>query len=237
MFSSFSWTDFGLNELLIISFNLGNFLAVVAFAVRGAITLRALAVIGAAMQTAFYLFIADAPIYYGAFWKILTCVVATAIILLILRERMGRRFDVEVRPFVQSLRLLRPGQVEKLIKLADKRLHEEQRCIISQGARPDELYYLLTGSASVKKDGVPLRVQAGTFLGEIAFVSGGVATADVLIEPGSHYLAWPVDRLTKLLSKDEQIDIALRGLINHDLARKIAAQPIVEQQAVSVPKV
>lgn len=226
MLESFSWTNFGLNEFLIIVFNLGNILGVLAFAVRGAIALRVLAVIGAAMQIAFYLFIADTPIYYGVFWKAVTCVVAMVIILLILRERVGRKFEAEVRPFAQSLRLLNPGQVEKLIKLATKRVHEDQRCILSQGTRPDELYYLLTGTASVQKDGVPLTVDAGAFLGEIAFVSGGVATADVLIEPGSHYLAWPVARLSQLLAKDDQIDIALRGLINHDLARKIAAQPI-----------
>lgn len=226
MLESFSWTNFGLNEFLIIVFNLGNILGVLAFAVRGAIALRVLAVIGAAMQIAFYLFIADTPIYYGVFWKAVTCVVAMVIILLILRERVGRKFEAEVRPFAQSLRLLNPGQVEKLIKLATKRVHEDQRCILSQGKRPDELFYLLTGTASVQKDGVPLTVEAGAFLGEIAFVSGGEATADVLIEPGSHYLAWPVARLSQLLAKDDQIDIALRGLINHDLARKIAAQPI-----------
>lgn len=230
MLESFSWANFGLNEILIISFNLGNILAVLAFAVRGAIALRVLAVVGAAMQIAFYLFVADTPIYYGAFWKIVTCVVAITIILLILRERVGRQFEVEVRPFAQSLRLLNPGQVEKLIRVADRRVHEDQRCIISQGGKLDELYYLLTGAAIVQKDGVPLQVGAGTFLGEIAFVSSGSATADVLIEPGSHYLAWPVDRLSRLLEKDDQIDIALRGLINHDLARKISAQPIQKTQ-------
>lgn len=234
MFASFSWANFGLNEILILSFNLGNLLAVLAFAVRGAITLRALAVIGAAMQALFYFYIADAPIYYGAFWKIVTCVVAMAIILLILRERIGRQFAAEVRPFAQSLRLLNPGQVEKLIRLADKRVHEDERCILRQGEKPEELYYLMTGSASVQKNGVSLTVQAGAFLGEIAFVSGGVATADVLIEPSSHYLAWSVDRLNKLLAKDDQIDIALRGLINHDLARKISAQPIQKIQTESV---
>lgn len=225
MLESFSWADFGLNEILIISFNLGNILAVLAFAVRGAIALRVLAVIGAAMQIAFYLFIADTPIYYGVFWKAVTCVVAMVIILLILRERVGRQFETEVRPFAHSLRFLNPGQVEKLIKLATRRVHDDQRCIISQGAKLDELFYLLTGAASVQKDGVPLTIDAGTFLGEIAFISGGAATADVLIEPGSHYLAWPVTRLSQLLAKDDQIDIALRGLINHDLAMKIAAQP------------
>jgi UDP-N-acetylmuramyl tripeptide synthase len=38
----FNWADPGLPEVLIVLFNLGNFLAVVAFAVRGPVTLRML---------------------------------------------------------------------------------------------------------------------------------------------------------------------------------------------------
>lgn len=227
--AEFNWSDFGTTEFLVVCFNLGNLLAVIAFMVRGAVTLRMLTVIGAVLQALFYAFVAQDIITYGLFWKSLTALIAFSVVLFILRERMGRKFAPEVRPFAQSLRLLNPGQVEKLIKLADRRVHEDQRCILSQGAKPENLYYLLTGSASVQKDGVSLRVEAGTFLGEIAFVGGVSATADVVIDPGSHYLAWPVDRLTRLLKKEDQIDIALRGLINHDLARKISAQPLQKQ--------
>lgn len=229
----FNWSEPGLTEFLIVCFNLGNFLAVVAFMVRGAIALRVITVIGALLQALFYAFVATETITYGLFWKSLTALIAFSVVLLILRERMGRKFAPEVRSFAQSLRLLRPGQIEKLLKLADHRVHDDERCIISQNARPDELYYLLTGSASVQKDGIPLTVEGGTFLGEIAFVSGSVATADVLISPGSHYLAWPVDQLNRLLERDDQIDIALRGLINHDLARKIAAQPLAKPSVVT----
>jgi CRP-like cAMP-binding protein len=227
----FNWSDPGAIEFLIICFNVGNFLAVVAFMVRGAISLRMLTVIGALLQALFYAFVAQDIITYGLFWKSLTAVIAFAVVLVIVRERMGRQFAPELRGLAQELRLLNPGQIEKLFRVGDIRVADGERCIISQGARPDELFYLLEGSATVLKDGRPIAVEAGTFLGEIAFVGGGNATADVLVTAGSRYVAWPVDRLNALLAKDDQIDIALRGLINHDLARKVAAQP------VSAPKV
>jgi hypothetical protein len=70
-------------------------------------------------------------------------------------------------------------------------------------------------------------VQPGTFLGEIAFVSGGNATADVLLAPGvSRYYRLAGRAAQALLLRDDQIDITLRGLINHDLAHKVAASPL-----------
>jgi hypothetical protein len=222
----FNWSEPGLTEFLVVCFNLGNLLAVIAFMVRGAISLRMLTVVGALLQALFYAFVAQDIITYGLFWKSLTAVIAFAVVLVIVRERMGRQFPAELRGLAQELRLLNPGQIEKLFKVGDLRVAEMERCIISQGARPDELFYLLDGKATVLKDGRPIFVEAATFLGEIAFVSGGVATADVLLAPGSRYMAWPVDRLSRLLAKDDQIDIALRGLINHDLARKVSAQPV-----------
>ena len=217
-----NWAAPGLSEFLILCFNLGNLFAVLAFAVRGAVTLRALAVAGALLQCLFYLYIETGPIVYGVFWKLVTAAVAAAFILVLLRERMGRQFAPELRGLAQALSLLNPGQIERLLRVGDVRTTADERCILSQGARPSELFYLLAGSASVLKGGQSIPVGPGTFLGEIAFINQGVATADVLLAPGSQYIAWPTDRLRDLLRREDQIDIALRGLINHDLARKVA---------------
>lgn len=218
-----NWADPGLPEVLVVLFNLGNFLAVAAFAVRGPVTLRMLTVIGALLQCLFYLYVAGGPVLYGVFWKSLTAAVAFGFVLVILRERMGRQFAPELRGLAQELNLLNPGQIERLFKIGDVRVAEVERCIIREGVKPDELVYLLEGKATVLRDARSIQVQPGTFLGEIAFVSGGNATADVLLAPGSRYIAWPVDRLGALLTRDDQIDITLRGLINHDLARKLSA--------------
>lgn len=220
-----NWTEPGVSELLVVCFNLGNFLAVTAFLARGAITLRMLTVVGALLQVLFYAFIAPEIITDGLFWKSLTALIAFAVVVAIVRERRGRQFPPALRGLAQELNLLNPGQIEKLFNVGELRNTDQERCVISQGARPDELFYLLEGKATVLKDGRPIIVQSGTFLGEIAFVSGGPATADVLLAPSSQYMAWSVTRLNALLGKDDQIDIALRGLINHDLARKVAAQP------------
>jgi CRP-like cAMP-binding protein len=230
----FNWSEPGVTEFLVICFNLGNFLAVTAFLVRGAITLRMLTVVGALLQALFYAFVAQDIITYGLFWKSLTAVIAFAVVLVIVRERMGRQFASELRPLAKELQLLNPGQIEKLFRVGEVRVAEAERCILSRGTQPDELFYLLEGKATVIKDGRPIDVLPGAFLGEIAFVSDGVATADVLIAPGSTYLAWRIGPLKALLAREDQIDIALRGLINHDLARKVSAQPVAAARAPDV---
>ncbi len=226
MFAQFNWSQPGLDEFLIILFNLGNTLAVVAFVVRGPIMLRVLAVIGTTMQAFYYGFISTGPIGHGVFWKTVMAVSATAFMIILIRERMGRPFAPELRGLAHELNLLNPGQLEKLFKVGMVRVAEGEPTILRQGEHPDELYYLLEGSATVLKDGRTIPVDSGTFLGEIAFVSGGPATADVILAKDSTYFAWPVGKLKVLLAREDQIDIGLRGLINHDLARKIASQPV-----------
>ncbi|MEM6382025.1 MAG: cyclic nucleotide-binding domain-containing protein [Pseudomonadota bacterium] len=215
-----------MHELLVILFNLGNLLAVIAFAVRGPIMLRALAVVGTGLQAVFYAYIDNDPIWFGLFWKTLMALVAAAFMLLLIRERMGRQFAAEVRPFVNALDILTPGQMQKLIKVGEVRRASAEQRILVQGEMPSELYYMLAGEAFVVKDGRQIELSAEAFLGEIAFISENPATADVVMRPGAVYLAWSVSRLRQLLEKEPQIDIAVRGLMNHDLARKIARQPL-----------
>lgn len=229
MFAELNWTAPGATELFVVLFSLGNLIAVLAFAVRGAILLRILAIVGAGLQAIFYAFVGNEPLWFGLFWKLLMVFVAFSFMMVLIRERMGRQFAPELRPFVHALDILTPGQLQKLVNVGEIRRAGAERGILAQGKVPGELFYLLAGRALLIKDGRELEVKAEAFLGEIAFISGQPATADVIVKPGAIYLAWPVDRLNPLLEKDPQIDIALRGLMNHDLARKLAVQPLVQQ--------
>ena len=220
------WTVRGPDGCLLLLFNLGNALAVLAFAVRGPILLRGLAVAGALLQAAYYAGVTGPSEGYGLFWKLVTALVAGGFMALLIRERMGRPFAPEVRPLERALDILTPGQLQKLIAVGEVRRAASERGILARDRVPGELYYLLAGQAQVIKDGRAIEVRAEAFLGEIAFISGGAATADVVVRPGAVYLAWPVDRLRALLERDARIDIALRGLMNHDLARKVAVQPL-----------
>ena len=60
------------------------------------------------------------------------------------------------------------------------------------------------------------------FLGEIAFLTGGPASATVTLSSDAECIVWNVDELHKLMKADAAIDIAIRGLFNHDLAAKVA---------------
>ena len=75
----------------------------------------------------------------------------------------------------------------------------------------------------------------GVFLGEIAFLSGGTATADVFLADGAEALAWPVGELRQLMARDGRIEIGIRGVLSHDLAAKTARSHLPAAEPVAAP--
>jgi CRP-like cAMP-binding protein len=172
------------------------------------------------LQALYYLWLPTGVLLDPLLWKVLTILLNGGMIALIFRDRFGYGIDSELRPLFEAMRVLNPGQFRRLVK-GTARIAGPMP-ILALGVRPDALYYVLHGEAEITKDARRLRVGAGTFLGEIAFISGGVATADVAVIEGGLALAWNVAELKALMARDKHIDIALRGLLSHDLAAKTA---------------
>ncbi|MCX5497705.1 cyclic nucleotide-binding domain-containing protein [Kaistia dalseonensis] len=203
-----------------ILFHIGNALALIAFLFRDQIYLRIATIVSMALQALYYLLILNTPQFDPLVWKVLTIMLNLGMIALIIRDRFGYGIDSHIRPLFNAIRVLTPGQFRRLVKGTHR--IEGPVPILKRGEKPAELFYLLSGEAEVSKDGRRLVVQAGTFLGEIAFLSGGTATADVALMAGASALSWQVVGLKALMARESDIDIALRGLLNHDLAAKTA---------------
>ena len=67
--------------------------------------------------------------------------------------------------------------------------------------KPDRLYYLLKGEAQIIKNRQTANLQAGAFLGEIAFLSDLPASATVVLNQGAECIAW---NRAALLQTDEE---------------------------------
>jgi hypothetical protein len=55
----------------------------------------------------------------------------------------------------------------------------------------------------------------------------------VTLDEDAECVAWPTTELTAMLAKDAALDIAMRGLFNHDLARKVSASALSPEAAVT----
>jgi hypothetical protein len=205
----------------VVLYHIANFVAFASFLLRDQLKLRIVMAVSLVLQGLYYYAIPGGPLLDPLFWKIVTVAANLLMIGLVFRDRLDYGIAAELKPLFRRIAVLTPGQFRRLIAVAERRAPLGHPILV-RGKKPEMLFYLVDGTAHVTKDGATISETAGLFLGEIAFLTGSSATATVTLEEGSICLAWPVNALRALMAKDAAIDIALRGLFNHDLARKVS---------------
>ncbi len=144
-------------------------------------------------------------------------------IVLVFGGRLDFGIPEDLRPLFDRMAVLTPGQFRKLTANTVRITGSNSgSAILTEGMKPDRLYYLLKGDAQIIKNRQTASIQSGAFLGEIAFLSDLPASATVVLGEGAECIAWNRAALLQLMKKDAAIDIAMRGFFNHDLAYKVA---------------
>jgi CRP-like cAMP-binding protein len=88
------------------------------------------------------------------------------------------------------------------------------------------------GGFSVEKAGeIVANVGRGAFVGEMAFLSGAMASATVVATEESRALVFESDRLHKMAEKDEATASALHLMLGRDLAAKLRSMNATLHQA------
>jgi CRP-like cAMP-binding protein len=216
-----------------VLFHVGNAIALLGFLLRDQLQLRAVLVVSFALQAIYYFSVPGGPLYDPLFWKVAWIATNLVMIVALFHDRIPFGIEGDLTPLFQRMSVLSHGQFRRLIRPAHRIAGTtDAEPILVQGERSAALYYLISGTATVRKHGQTIPVDAGSFLGEISFLTHHAATATVTLDEGAQCLAWPTEALAALLAKDAALDIAMRGLFNHDLARKVSASPLTHGQRV-----
>lgn len=134
---------------------------------------------------------------------------------------------------LQDMHLLRQGpfagfdkmKLARLVKTGTWRTFETGTVITQEGRPVSELVLICDGHASVQAHGrVVARLHGGTFVGEMAFVSGNPASATVTAECPMRTFVFDMEKLRKLVTGDDQVAIDFHRVIGRDLAQKLAQQ-------------
>ncbi len=210
-----------------ILFHVGNAIALLAFLLRDQLWLRLVLVVSFTLQAFYYFALPGGPLYDPLFWKIMLIAVNLVMIVALFRDRLPYGIDGELTPLFRRISVLTHGQFRRLIRPTERiKGAVGAPPILLYGERSSALYFLISGTASVHKHGRTIPVNAGSFLGEISFLTRSGATATVTLDEGAECLSWPAEALVALLARDPALDIAMRGLFNHDLAGKVSASPL-----------
>ncbi len=202
-------------------YHLANGLALLSLIMRDQLYLRLVMAVSLVLQGLYYFAIPGGPLMDPLLWKFFTSVTNIIMIILIFRDRLDFGVSSELRGLFSRISVLSPGEFKRLVA-PTKKIHGPKNMILAQGEMPDQIFYLLKGHAHIMKDSQSIKISSGAFLGEIAFLTRNPATATVGLEDDAECLVWSHDALNHIMGKETPIDIAMRGLFNHDLARKVS---------------
>jgi len=208
-------------SVFVLLFHISNLMAFLAFLLRDQLQLRLLMGVSLFLQGLYYYAIPGGPLFDPLFWKVVSFGANLMMIALVFGGRLDFGIPEDLRGLYERMAVLTPGQFRKLTAKT-VRIKGGGAAILTDGMKPDRLYYLLRGDAQIIKNRQTATLQSGAFLGEIAFLSELPASATVVLNDGAECIAWNRAALLQLMKKDAAIDIAMRGFFNHDLAYKVA---------------
>lgn len=113
-------------------------------------------------------------------------------------------------------------QIGRLAHVGQWRTIPPGTVLTQEGAAVAELFYLVAGEFTVEKAGEPVAtVGRGAFVGEMAFLSGALASATVVASAEGRALVFDAARLHKVTETDEATASALHLMLGRDLAAKL----------------
>ncbi|WP_341861032.1 cyclic nucleotide-binding domain-containing protein [Gymnodinialimonas sp. 57CJ19] len=205
------------------------------FAVRDEMWLRVLVVCGFICDAAYYFFRAD-PILPSVFSNIALLSINVVLIVAIVSERTTWRMSADDRQTFSHFSTLTPGQFRRLRKMVKAELADAGTVLTQEGAPVDDLMLVFAPTITITKGGESFPIRGPAFVGEIAFLTGNVSSADVTLPDGGTVLRVDSTVLRKHMAHSPAFKNAMTALFGAELARKVAESvPIVP--AVGAEKV
>jgi Cyclic nucleotide-binding domain len=178
--------------------------------------LRVVAVIGSALEIIYFTY-TGGDLAVGIGWTVVFIAINLFHLAILTKERLSLRLpDADAPLLRESLSGLSD------FRAADWKDYVSGDVLTRQDAPVDALYFLCRGRANVEVSGKFVTyLEKGTFIGEIAYLTGNPATATVTIDEPSRVLAFSKMKMARVVASDEQISGIMYQLLGRDLAMKM----------------
>ena len=211
--------DFILNNAAVLV-HMASLLYVIAFLVRDQLMLRILVLIATLLYIGYYYFVPEIPLWDAIFWSLVLGAANLYVTVQILLQRTTFNMTGAEKRLCERFDTMTPGEFRRMLKIAH---WDHREATLTQENEPvDRLYYVLSGTVDVEKQGRSFTLEAGVFIGEVAYFLKRDASATVKLFGIPNYVYWERDELQKLEQKNPGIRVALHSLLNTDMAAKVA---------------
>lgn len=196
---------------------------VIGFLVRDQLVLRALLQVGSVLYIAYYFFEPATPLWDAIVWTTVMFLANAWTMRRLIADRRGGTFEEEDLVIYSAIPEIAPGDFRRLMAMAQKDTAFVDISLTHEDRTPRNLWFLISGSAVVDRQGIRRRVQAPMFIGEAAYLLERTASATVTLSAGGRYARWPVEELREFLRKQDSLRTSMDGAFNRDLAAKLEA--------------
>ncbi|MEM1058882.1 MAG: cyclic nucleotide-binding domain-containing protein [Verrucomicrobiota bacterium] len=141
----------------------------------------------------------------------------------LIHENRSAKFTDEERDLYQTIfQNFQPGEFMRLLATAQWHDAEPGRVLLEEGQPGTGVKLITGGRVDVEIDGQKVaELGEGTFVGEMSYLSGEAASADVKVTAPMRYLEWNNEKLTKTLERNPTLKFAFHSLLTTDLTKKL----------------
>ncbi len=193
-----------------------------SYSVRDILWLRILSVVGTGFLITYNLLPASVNLTPVAWMSLFTVINGIQIVILILERRPVAMSDEETELYNSLFHSLAPRDFLRFLKVADRRDAKPGDIIIKQGGPVGGVILLTRGRGQIHVDDqVIAHSPAGQFLGEMSYLTGDPASAQVSAAQSSSYLFWPTGRLSDFFAANPPLSASFNAILGVDLVAKV----------------
>lgn len=198
-------------------------LLVVSMIMRNMTWLRIVAILSGLLAIFYRLYLV--PDAVSVLWETAFVLVNVVQLAISWVQHMRARFSEEEAEFVQMIVPILPRALaHKLMRIGSWRNFAEGERLTSDGVVVPDLMFIVSGAALIEKNGQPVATcKRGDFVGEMSFITGAPASADVFASGEVRCLCFERSRLKRLLEKEPDIRSALDASFSRNLIDKLVS--------------
>ena len=199
--------------------HLANVVFLASYSVRDMLWLRILSLVAGGLLMVFYL---AEGLWAPIGWNVVFSLVHTYHIVRLFLERRPINLTADEQQIYNlAFRSLTPRELRKLVAIGEWKECDGDCSLVEPGQQMTHLMVLFDGRARVEVDANAIaELRAGSFVGEMSFLTGEAPSAGVISNEPSRYLAWSKE-LEAFLENHPSIRTALQQILGADLARKL----------------
>ncbi len=211
-----------LAEVFVGMFFLANVLFCAAYVVREMMYLRAITIV-AAVCTFPYFYFQEQPLWSAMFWQGAFVVINTFnLFQLIMARRPVQLSELEEKLHLLVFNVMNPREMLELLHAGEWRDLQAGDRLVERGQFMNGMYVLAEGEAGViVADEQKARLREGDFIGEMSFITGQSASADVAATSATKSIYWNRNELEALYNRKPHLRDIVQAILGRNMAEKL----------------